>query len=135
MLVSNLFEANMAVPSPLYHVAPREQLAAILQSGIEPRAGRWFKHRWTPRVFFNSSLMGATEMAMMFESEKRHSSRDFVILLIDPTKIPEVKFRHDVESEGVWTRQHVPASAIISVQEPDFESDEFQTYMGINDDE
>lgn len=128
----------MAVPSPLYHVTSREQLAAIQQYGIEPRAGEWpvVRHTWTaPRVFFNTTLMGATEMAMMFNHERRHGSRDFVILLVDPHQIPRASFRPDAQSDGVWTRAHVPPAAITGVEEPDWESDEFSAYMDGEEDE
>ena len=121
----------MDVPWPLYHVTSREQLAAIQQNGIEPRAGEWpiVRHKWTPRIFLSTTLMGATEMAVMFDDERRHGSRDFVILVIDPHKIPRASFRRDSQSEGVWIKAHVPPSAIIGVQEPDAESDEFLAYM------
>ncbi len=132
----NLVEAmSVKVPSILYHVTPLEKEASILKNGISPNTGSWRKHRWRNRIFLTTTLNGANEMAMMFADEHR-GGKDFTIIKIDSTRIPNAKFFPDKESEfGVWTASPIPPEAVVGTEDVDLESEEFQKFMGVDDED
>jgi hypothetical protein len=121
--------------APIYHVTDVGNREAILREGLRAKAGSWHSVSWKPRVFFTTSRIGAYEIANNFIHERRG---EYLLVLVDPAKI-RGKLRPDREyDQGVWTVIDVPPEAIVGMEEVDedfFESSEFQTYMGIEDED
>jgi RNA:NAD 2'-phosphotransferase (TPT1/KptA family) len=119
----------------LYHVTDIANLPSILRDGIRPQAGSWLGASWKPRVFFSTTRIGAYEIANNFRWERRGV---YAFVIVDPAKV-RARLRPDRDyDQGVWVRVHVPPEAIIGVHEVDedfFESDEFQSYMGCDEDD
>jgi len=131
-------ERAAMVPQPgnqLYHVTESGNVPSILRDGLKARAGSWLKVTWRPRVFFATTQIAAYEIAQMFAWERKGN---YAFVLVDPTKI-RGKLRPDRDyDKGLWVAADVPPEAIVGVNDVDeefFESDEFLTYVGCDEDD
>jgi len=119
----------------LYHVTNSENRGAILRDGLKAKDGSWHGVKWKRRVFFVTTRIGAYEMAINFIHERRG---EYIFVLVDPAKMRS-RIRPDKDyDQGVWTDADVPPEAIKGVEPVDeefFESTEFLTYMGIDEDD
>lgn len=120
---------------PLYHVTKVENRDAILREGLKAKEGSWHRVKWKRRVFFVTTRIGAYEMANNFIHERRG---EYIFVLVDPSKMSS-RIRPDKDyDQDVWTAADVPPEVIIGVEPVDekfFESTEFLTYIGIDEDD
>jgi hypothetical protein len=104
-------QAPYETPTELFHVTPTQNVASILQHGLEPRAAsRADKHRYTARVHFATSMDGAERIKSILSKHDGHDS--FAILRVDPKAVSPIFIDPEFRHHGVYTNKPVPAKAI-----------------------
>ena len=101
-------------PKLLYHVTfGKETIKNIQQNGLEPKLQ-------TPQnfngVFFTRTKQKALAIGRSIKRRRNIIDIPMFVLTIDSNKLTKL-FYDDLHASGVYTTEHVPASAILSVEQ------------------
>ena len=102
-------------PEKLFHVTTEEQVASILEHGLEPREPtRPDMHQYKPRIHFALTRDGAEKIKRQFEKydEARGVERQYAVLLVDTSAVDPIYVDPEYRRDGVYTDKPVPPGAI-----------------------
>lgn len=106
----------------LFHWTPRRNVPRILARGLRPRSSRWNEARRRPyanRTYFTTNATHSQAMRPVLEREDvmlagRTRPDAYVLLVIDPAKVPGLRLYIDPEHprSSVFTTVRIPPVAI-----------------------
>lgn len=104
------------MPKFVYHLTLRKNEKAIRSGGLRPKPSRWTRKYGSDRIYVflpGSKVFGLGDMAEQFEIANKLKAEDLIVLKIDTSKIPSVKWFVDPEMPDVaaYTEQAIPSRA------------------------